>query len=141
MKVLYPDIVNNSKLLVSHFGSWPSFIDCEVISITLNRELRNDLKGPTVDISFYVYELGPAPELGQLNGASALFRFYGAEDVNISEFNHQNQFDDLLVEPFYSERLKRNRFKIHFDGFGANVTFTCDEIEILSVEPYTPPDY
>ena len=107
----------------------------------LDRELGYDFKGPKINITFYVYEISLLPEISQVNGTKAIFRFYRTDEIDIEGFNHQNQFNDLLVESFFSERLKSDRFRIQFAGFGANVSFSCSDIEIKSVESYTPTDY
>jgi hypothetical protein len=67
--------------------------------------------------------------------------FGGVELDYIKDFNHQNAMADFLMEQYYCDRLRQNRYRIRFGEFGAKVEFTCKTIAIESIDPFTPADY
>jgi hypothetical protein len=139
---LFPEFINNN-ILVEYFGKWPSFNDCEIIEVRLNRELGEDFSGPTVCIEIYLNpQSNPLKIQGSLgSGPKVTFKFYKVDDLEIRDFNHQNQFNDFIIKKYFSDRLKSNRYTIELEGFGADIHFSCGIIEVLSIEKHQPKDY
>ncbi len=133
--------IENSELVKDFFGFYPSLHDSEVIEIRLNRELGYDFSGPKLFLTLYAFDFRYQPYDIQRKNCKLQLIFEGVEVHYIRNFNHQNAMADFNVEKFYSERLRRDRYKIEFGEFGGIVDFTCGSIKVESIEPYTPIDY
>lgn len=131
----------NSAVVKEFYGKWPSLHDSEVIEIMLNRELGIDFTGPKLRLTLYTFDVSVAPDNPNRKESKLVLIFDGVELDYIKDFNHQNAMADFLIEQYYCDRLRQNRYRIRFGEFGAKVAFTCKTIEIDSVEPFTPVDY
>lgn len=104
-----------------------NFADYEVLSLTLDRTGGK----PTFEIVIIAkrsYRLESDPSSSSWYTLRLLF--HGIDDVLLEDFNQQNVIHDLV------ETRVDGRWKIHFAGiFGLDCSFTCDEGEVLSIEP------
>ena len=127
------------KKLVGRFGQWPSFHDTEVVSIRLDRDQGEALTSPVATFSIHVFNLNVAPDHIDRNNSVATLCFRDIEFFKMSDFNHQNAILDLIISDRLVERLKRRSFVVIFRlASGAEWSFECGEIEVLSVEAFKP---
>jgi hypothetical protein len=132
---------SNATVVKEFYGKWPSLHDSEVIEITLNRELGFDFTGPKLRLTLYTFDVTVAPDNPNRKESKLVLIFGGVELDYIKDFNHQNAMADFLMEQYYCDRLRQNRYRIRFGEFGAKVEFTCKTIAIESIDPFTPADY
>jgi hypothetical protein len=138
MEEIYKSVLGYEKLVRS-FGCWPSFHDSEIVSARLDRDQGDPFKGPVLTVAVHLFRLEAAPEASDRNNTLTTICFRELEKFMMSDFNHQNAVEGLVLTSRYSERLRRQVFGVHFlPGFGMDCSFECGEIEVLSVEPFTP---
>ena len=104
-----------------------SFADYEVLRVTLTRSFN-----PTLEIIVLTSRSPQNREADPSGPHYYIVRllFRGIEEVEIEDFNHQN------VIHFLEQTKVDDRWKIHFAGiFGMDCSFTCEEGEVLSIEP------
>jgi hypothetical protein len=131
----------NSAIVKTHFGFYPSLHDSEVIEILLNRELGHDFSGPKISLTLYAFDYRYQPDESKRKNCKLVLIFDGVELNYIRNFNHQNAMADFNMDKFYSKRLKQDRYKIKFGEFGGLVCFTCSSVKVESIEPFNPIDY
>jgi hypothetical protein len=83
--------IENAKIIIDHFGYWPTFHDSEIISIKLERML--DKSSASIQIRLFAFELTNEIE----NGVHKLtkhcfinFEFMEVSTTELEGFNHQN---------------------------------------------------
>jgi immunity protein 50 of polymorphic toxin system len=131
----------NAHIVQDFFNKYPSLHDSEVIELTLNRELGFDFRGPRLFLTLYAFDSSALPESPNRKECKLQFVFEKVELVYIKDFNHQNAMADFEMDRYYCDRLKQERYKMFFGEFGAKISFTCDHIKVISIEPYKPIDY
>ncbi len=134
---------SNSEIVEQFYGQWPNLHDSEIIEITLNRELGFDFTGPRLCLTLYVSNESNMVVLDspERKKSKLVLVFSGVELGFIKDFNHQNEMKDFLLEQYYCDRARENRYRICFGRFGAKVEFTCKAIEVASVNSFIPLDY
>jgi hypothetical protein len=104
-----------------------NFADYEVLRVTLTRNFS-----PTLEI-IVLTNRSPQKRDADPSGPDhyiVRLLFRDVEDVELEDFNHQN------VIQYLAQTKVDDRWKIHFAGiFGMDCSFTCDEGEVLSIEP------
>jgi hypothetical protein len=136
-------LIENSSLIVSHFGKWPSFHDAEIVDLHLWRgdvkpgadwDDRNAL--PTLTMKILILRVSQSPYVDRPDVVATL-RFHDIEDVEIRGFNHINMIVDWTITvddrgtrpsgeklpPFLNVSIMR--------GFGLEGSFRCFRIEVL----------
>lgn len=131
----------NAEVVREFFGKYPNLHDSEVIELTLNRELGFDFRGPKLFLTLYAYD--PHTRANDPEGKDSKLRmvFERVELDYVKHFNHQNAMADFCMERYHCDRLKEDRYRVEFGEFGADVSFTCDKVTVLGIEPYQPVDY
>ena|SRR5215831_12962360 len=138
---LYERIIGYEKL-AAVYGHWPSFHDSEIVSIRLDRDAGQPLTGALLTVWWHVFRIEVAPDHPQRDDRLVSIVFRKIEDLHLTDFNHQNAIIDFTLSCRYSSRLRRDTYAIQFkQGFGVDCSFECGEMEILSVEPFTPPEW
>jgi hypothetical protein len=113
------------------FGEWPSFHDAEIVWIRMDRG-----PAPSLEAAFHLFRMTKdVDERGYYvlrNHTLAVIRFGNIILRELKWFNHQNSIDGLEIGPG-----KERRFAVEFpSNWGCDADFECDQIEVLSVEPY-----
>jgi len=114
--------------VVQKVGFETVFHDAEVLRV----ELRRTGTKPTLEVVILTGRSLRESEIDQSSHRYYIVRllFRGIEDVELEEFNHQNVIQSLV------QTQVDDRWKVHFAGiFGLDLSFTCDEGEVLSIEP------
>lgn len=138
MEALYKAIIGHEKVTNS-FGHWPSFHDSEVVSVRLDRDEGKICTGPVLTVSIHLFRLEVAADDPNRNNTVTTVQFREVEELKMTDFNHQNAISDLVLFQTHSDRLKKDIFAVEFrPGFGMSCSLKCGEIEVLSVEPFTP---
>lgn len=137
MKNIYKQIENH-EMITSIYGKCPDFHDCEVISMHLYRDEGKELTPPVLRVVFYLYDSDLGWDDPLINYTQTEIEFYGVDEISIENFNHQNAIDEMKAVPFYSERLREERYRISWCGFGADVEFETNRIKVKSVKPTKP---
>ena len=126
--------------LIKVFGHWPSFHDAEVVRFLLERAEPFGA-GPNVVADVHVFEM--TDQVGA-DGAYVLrhhtlvsFRFAGADQVVLEEFNNQNVLWDLAITDIRDRQLQDLKYEITFaSSFGMGARFLCREVTIETVRPW-----
>ncbi|EIE1275472.1 hypothetical protein RGL42_002684 [Vibrio parahaemolyticus] len=134
MRSLSINIINH-ELLTKAYGKWPSFHDAEVLSIGLSRQVGSELSSEArVVVNCFTTKTvneGTVDFETVLDKNYAItFLFRGISNLYIDGFNHQNVIDDIEID------RQGEIFKVVFVSiFGVSSSFTCREIEVVSVRP------
>lgn len=127
--------VQGAELLTPIFQGWPCFHDAEILRLTLQREPRT----ASMECVVHAFSRGhdenapspsPPPE-----HTLVTIRFEDIELEQLKDFNQQNVIDDLKIE-VSSENKTRFTVDVPADN-GSDMTFSCEAIRIVSVQPYT----
>jgi len=51
------ELVEGSQKVEDIFGEWPSFHDAEVLEVTLDREARDAVRGPTIRFTVHAFQM------------------------------------------------------------------------------------
>jgi hypothetical protein len=133
--------IQNSDLLTDIFGRWPSFHDCEVLRILLDRDDR----WPYLEAAIHVFEMTPQIEGGAYvlkNHTLVTIRFIEIYQLKLDDFNHQNVLWGLNIADISNRQMERINFEVSFGGtFGVSADFQCNAIRVESVVPYTPNEH
>src|SRR4030095_16739057 len=95
---LLPEI-ENSDLVVNHFGYWPKFHDSEVMEMQLYRNYPGE---PFMNLKLYAFEA--TPEMNDQGYHKLIkqcvieFEFMGISDNYFTDFNFQNAIFELIIE-------------------------------------------
>ena len=133
-----PQVLAGSEMVVAEFGTWPSFHDAEVISFELRRLVPANPGETEVRMTVHVrcYETRgegtSAYHLALVKNALIAFRFVGVENLEVSEFNHQNVIDDILFTEAGSSTSARLAVDVQ-SNFGFGGQWHCHSAEVSSV--------
>lgn len=128
---------------ISHFGHWPSFHDSEVVSITLERDARENELEPVLIARIHAFNTTDKVDakgyfVTEKHGV-VRFRFTGIRELSLSEFNCQNALMDISFVDIADRQMEGLRFEVSFDpAYGVSCSFQCASIEIEGIEPGPP---
>jgi Immunity protein 50 len=140
--------IKNSAALTEIFDRWPSFHDAEVLRLRLDRGVDTDASLPTgtprLEADVHVFEMTDqvTPEgFYELRKHTLVtLAFYGIDQLEVREFNHQNALFDLALEDIRDRQLETLRWSVALDGsYGVEASFLCADVEVVSVRPFSPP--
>jgi hypothetical protein len=129
--------IQNSHLIESIFGGWPSFHDAEIHSLLLTRdcELR-----PQMDVIIHHWEMTSDVDT---NGYYVLkhhtlstLRFSGVTDLMLAGFNNQNVLSELEISELNGAGSGLKYSVAMPTSYGCEASFNCKEISILSSVPF-----
>ncbi len=83
--------IENTDLILNHFGYWPAFHDAEVVSLHFDRNFKEGL--PRLLIRIYAFEITDKVEAGyyqRIKHCLIQFEFEGVVESEVDGFNHQN---------------------------------------------------
>jgi hypothetical protein len=119
--------IQNSDLLVSKLGYWPSFHDAEVFGLSLSRD------GRVLRVSIYVFTTpGTVDERGYFvleNRCVVTLAFRGIREFDIGGFNEQNVLQSI--------RFTKSDEGLHvelYPLYGLGGVFDCDTAEVEAIE-------
>jgi hypothetical protein len=139
----------HAERLTSIYGEWPSFHDCEITSVALDRgnhmsvvETGNwesrvppslTAKVLTVDFRF--------PDDPSRKYRLVTLRFHGIGEFYMENFSYQNPVMGIGLVPEPEGGATVSRLRVEWGGtvMGHETEFTCESIEVVSVEPFEPP--
>ena len=127
--------IASRELLIEHLGTWPTFHDFEVLSLTADRPT---VMGSACDLraTFLVFDITkPHDDPERRQGTVELF-FEQIDGLLIEGFNHQNPIVGLAITHSEDSDL----FQVAWGGSGLlhEVRFTCRRISVLRVVDLNP---
>jgi hypothetical protein len=85
---------------------------------------------------FYVFDWRYGTESPPYRETLVTLLFAGFERFGLDRFSYQNPIISLGITYEYSENLKKELFAVDWGGCGiCEVSFTCESIAVLAVEP------
>lgn len=131
--VLTMEGIVNAKPLIEVYGYWPSFHDAVVLRLVLD---RSGVMGPEMTVQLDLWE--PDPKMDKHMLVTLVFR--GIESFILSEFNRENMLDGMEIVPIAPPGKDKCRFSVRFvsiygPGYGPEMEFRCQEIEVANVAP------
>ena len=138
------DLVDGARMLEAVFGEWPSFHDAEVLELSLDREARGAVRGPTIRFTVHVFQMtDEVDSQGYFvlrNHVLVRFVLYSAEVLQLEGFNLQNVLFGLHVSKPANPAAPDLGIQVDLEpSYGVSASFQCARAEIASVEPYEPP--
>lgn len=121
-----PHIVGAEKL-ISMFGHWPTFHDAEILDAHLTRD-REKPKSPRLEL---ILRWTLPAWTGHASDSQITLLFHDIDEVELSEFNHQNVVNSLTVSA-----LDHDPDWLAVDlnsSFGLFGSFRCRTIEVVEV--------
>jgi hypothetical protein len=135
--VLTPPNTVGAEKLTSVFGDWPRFHDAEIIAAQLIRD-RDQPKSPRLELMLrwwlkaYTWNGHSYPE----SDSQITLRFHNVDQVELSEFNHQNVVDSLTIS---SPDDNPDWLAVDLNSsFGLLGSFRCRSLEVVEVIPFEP---
>jgi hypothetical protein len=119
-----PHIVGAEKV-ISIFGHWPTFHDAEILDAHLTRD-RGSPKSPRLEL---VLRWKLPPSTGHASDSQITLLFNDVEEVELSEFNHQNVVNSLTVSALDHDWLAVDLNS----SFGLFGSFRCRAVEVVEV--------
>jgi hypothetical protein len=125
--------IENSHLVVNHFGYWPKFHDSEVMEFTLHRNYPDD---PFMELKLYAFESSAEQNEQGFNKLTKQcvidFEFRGITDNYFTDFNQQNTIVELIIEDL------EDYFDVQFvPSDGMEGTISCTAIRVNDLVPVT----
>jgi hypothetical protein len=103
-------ISRGAEALIEKYGDWPSFHDCELLRMLLDR------RGPCMTLEIL---MKPAHRLHMV----AQFRFNDVDALCLEDFNHQNVISALVIR-HRPDVTGDRRVGVEIESvFGAKMTF------------------
>jgi len=138
--------IEDANLLVARFGEWPTFEDAEVLALNLDRGNHSWVVEtgewdrripPSLTATLYVFDFRHASDNPARNPTKVVIKFEEFEDFEIDGFNHQNPIVGLGIKFLFSKNMNKNLFSVDWGGTGIKheASFTCERIQVMSVEP------
>jgi hypothetical protein len=131
--------IQNSELVTSWFGYWPSFHDAEVLELVLARHGADG--SPSVSVAVHTFEMTnettPDGYFVCRKHAVVTLLFEGLDEVALEGFNHQNALSGLSI----TELQVDGPMTVIFDSaYGLDSELKCQRIKVVSVVPGIPPE-
>jgi hypothetical protein len=127
--------IQGAELLTPIFQGWPCFHDAEILRLTLQREPRMAFMECVVHVFNRGHdEEARSPSLPPEHTLVTI-RFEDIDLEQLKDFNQQNVIDDLRIE-VSSENKRCFTVDVPANN-GCDMTFSCEAIRIVSVQPYT----
>ena len=127
--------------LVAALGDWPTFHDAEVISVSAERSIPVEVGCASARVVVHIrrYETrgeGTAQYEQVLSrNVLATFQFSGVADLELSEFNHQNVINSLVVHRDTSQDEERAPYVVTIESIcGLGGTLRGARVELAAVE-------
>jgi hypothetical protein len=138
----------HAERLTSIYGDWPSFHDCEITSVTLDRGNHMSVVAtgnwesrvpPSLTAKVITFDFR-FPDVASRKYRLVTLRFDAVEELYIENFSYQNPVMGigLVAEP--EDGAVVSKLRVDWGGtvMGYETQFTCESIEVLSVEPFEP---
>ena len=127
------------ELLTNHLGSWPTFHNFEVVSITLDRAPWCTTATCDLRATFYVFDVDKRHEDPEYKQAFAEILFKDIADLCLDGFNPQNPITGLSITSNPPESTGR-RFSVEWGGtcMRHEVSFSCDHISVIRLVDLNP---
>ena len=133
-----PKGIENTELLESIFGCWPSFHDAEIRSIVITRDCDS---GPQMDILIHHWQMtSEVDSKGYYilkNHTLTTMRFSNISDLLLADFNGQNVLGDIEISQTTGPDSE-SMFSVSLPtSYGCEASFKCRRIRIISAIPFT----
>jgi hypothetical protein len=139
------ELVEGSQKIEQIFGEWPSFHDAEVLEITLDREAHGAVRGPTIRFTEHAFQMTDEVDSRGYhvlrNHVLVRFALHSAEVLRLEGFNLQNVLFGLHFSKPAEPAAPDLAVQVDLDSsYGVGESFQCARAEVISVEPYEPPE-
>ena len=139
--------VHDADRLISIYGHWPDFHNCEILAVALDRGNHmqvvetGDWSGrvaPSLTAKILTFDFRYGDDKSRKYRLVTL-RFNGVGDFHMEAFGYQNPVMGigLIAEPEVGETAL---LRVDWGGtvMGHETVFTCESIDVLNVEPFDP---
>ncbi len=125
-----------NKLVISHFGFWPTFEDFEIFSITLERAPWSNTATRNLQTVFSGFDINKKHADPERKQALIEIQFEEIADLKIDGFNHQNPITGLSIKQIAGDY----KFQIEWGGtvLKHEVSFICNRLSVLRVVDLNP---
>jgi hypothetical protein len=129
-------VIKNVEIIERIFGCWPSFHDAEVHRLAIT---RGGGDGPEMDITIHHWEMTNEVDARGYytlrHHTLTTLRFSGVQTLQLDGFHYQNVLFELEISE--CEPGAPCRYFVGMPGStGFDASFGCNEIHVLSAEPY-----
>jgi hypothetical protein len=136
-----PKGIENTELLESIFGCWPSFHDAEIDSIVITRDGDS---GPQMDISIHHWQMTSEVDSKgyyvMKHHTLTTMRFSNISDLLLADFNGQNVLRDIEISQT-AKPDSESMFSVSMPtSYGCEAFFKCERICVMSAIPYMKHD-
>jgi hypothetical protein len=123
----------NSERIEDTLGTWPSFHDAEILTISLDRD------GPSISLKLLLCPAAGRVDAGGSEGQvcwTTTLRFFDVDDVRLEAFNYQNVVWSLTLSAVEEERFatgkRESRIRVAIASvFGCECSFNCGSGEVV----------
>lgn len=134
-------LIEGSKLLINHFGRWPTFIDSEIVECHFLRgnilessrsQKWDNPRPPSLNCVIYTFDERYAHEDVKRKPIVVSLLFGGIAEFYMSGFNYQNAICGMGVSRIHSNDLRADVFSVAWGGSAIqhDVKFICETIEV-----------
>lgn len=132
--------IEQSELLTSIYGGWPTFHDAEVRQLRLLTEQTFDSDEPVLEVVMHAHrmtsELDARGYYVLKDPTQVTLRFLGVRQLQLADFESQNMLFELRIDDVSDRQLERVNFEVAFaSGSGLDAKFSCNRIRVEAVLP------
>lgn len=122
--------IAGAEMVTKWFGFWPSFHDCEILRITMERQFGEEPCCYGYKVEFIVFDGSVEPSDKRRNNSLLTLFFKRPIKASIKGFNHQNAINGLWIW------IENEKFLVEFCGFGADAAWECESVRVIDVSKY-----
>jgi hypothetical protein len=141
------DRIRDADRLGAIYGSWPDFADAEILTVALDRGNHMEVVttgdwscrvAPSLTVKLVAFD-ALAGEPGNRSHRMITLRFNGIGEFYMENFGYQNPVIGIGLSPD-PQTGEPSRLRVEWGGtvMGYETEFTCESLEVLSVELPTP---
>ena len=136
----------HAEQLISTFGEWPDFHDCQILSVALDRGNHMTI----VEIGDWSNRVGPSltarvmtldDRSGERTRRLVTLRFNDINEYYMENFAYQNPVMGIGLRAEPEDDEVEFRLRVEWGGtvMGHEAEFTCESIVVLSNDAFDPP--
>jgi hypothetical protein len=143
--------IGDANKLIDIYGAWPTFEDAEIVSVVLDRGNHKEIivtgdwavrVPPSLTAKVILFDSRYGGLDARRKYRLVTLRFNGISRLNMELFGYQNPVMGigLRAEPAVGDADPSVHVEWGGTVMGHEADFTCESIDVLSVEPFHPPE-